>query len=405
MIRKQTTCVRRLLSGVIAAAGTVTSLAAIADVTIEERIAMDGFGPMKLGALDGTTTTSIAPDRARIDSQVQFKSRLLRAFSGGKGGTAQIIRLDTERMFDLDIDKKQYSETTFQAMKDGFNTALQKIDAQEGQSASTAPSGVPIDESQCDWSPAKANVSRTGARAQLAGFATEQVIISVSQTCTDRETKASCDFEYSIDQWLAADMPGGPQVQAFWLSYARKLGAEEMVSSMQMRSQQVFSRYKDGWGEAIKSAGELQGYPLKSTFTMQVGGPSCAQSAPGNTAAGEPPMLPTATDAAAQAGAQTAASSATSVAAQAAAEEAGGGVAGGVAGSAIGAFGGSLASGLMNRMRKKTPEPAPAPAAAAAPANNMMQMFRMTSETVAVRESSIPADQFEVPSGYKKAEQ
>lgn len=402
MNSRQTAGLRKALLRGIAAAAGIVSVSAGADVTIEERIVMDGFGPMKLGAMEGTTTTAIAPDRARVDSQVQFKSRLLRAFGGGGGGTAQIIRLDTEQLIDIDIGQKQYTTTSFADFRNNVKSAIAEAGAPGDDSAATAPSGAPVNESQCEWSAARAEVSRSGATTRIAGFDTEQATITVSQTCTDRQTRASCDFVYSIDQWLSASMPGGQEAQAFWQAYARKIGAEEMASAVQMRGQQVFSRYKDGWGEALKSAGELEGYPLRSTFTMQVGGPSCADTA-GAAASNEPGALPTAGNAAAQAGTQSAASAATSAAAQQAAEQAGGGVAGGIAGSAAGAFGGSLASGLLNRMRKREPEPAPA--AAAAPATpGMIQMFRMSSETLAVREVSIPGERFDVPAGFRKVE-
>jgi len=383
------------------ALATALAAPALADVTLEERVATDGFGPMKLGAMEGTTVTAISAERARIDSQLKFKSRLLNAFGGGGDGTAQIIRLDEDRQLELDLGRKQYTETTFQSMRDAMGAALGNTQGAPGETPATAPSGAPIDESQCEWSTPEVNVSRTGARAQLAGFDTQQALIVVSQTCTDRQTRASCDFVYSIDQWLAAEMPGGGDVQAFWQAYAQKLGVNELASSMQARGQQVFSRYKDGWGEALQGAAQLEGYPLKTTFSMQVGGPECAQTSGGP--AGEPGVLPTAGGAAAEAGTQTAASAATSAAAQKAAEEAGGGIAGGIAGSAAGAFGGSLASGLLNRMRRKDPEPE-VPAEAPAPSGNMAQLFRMTTETVAVRMSAIPPTQFDIPAGFRKVE-
>ncbi len=407
----------QVFPGVVALAAGLACLTAAADVTIEEKVAMDGFGPTRIGAMEGTTSTAIATDRARIDSQIQFKSKLLKMF-GGNGASAQIIRLDTDRQFDLEIKKKEYTELSFEDFRTNMKNALASADGKAADSAASAPSGSPINESQCEWSPAKAEVRRSGARAQLAGFDTEQATIVVTQTCTDKQTHAACDFVYSIDQWLSAAMPGGKQAQDFWMAYARKLGAGEMTSALQMRGQQVMSRYKDGWGEALKKASEVQGYPLKSTFTMQVGGPTCAQSSPDtmNTVQaaqpgqpGQPGVLPSAGDAAVEAGTNAAASVATQVVTQQAMEQAGGSVGGAIAGSAAGAFGGKLTSGLLNKMRKKPAEaePAAASATAAAPAAgaSMTQMFRMTSETTAVKDSAIPPAQFEVPAGFKKVSQ
>ena len=37
----------------------------------------------------------------------------------------------------------------------------------------------------------------------------------------------------------------------------------------------MFNRYKSGWGEAMKQAGSLKGFPLKTVAAMQFGGPQC----------------------------------------------------------------------------------------------------------------------------------
>ena len=99
---------------------------ALADITIEQQVAIDGFGPMKLGAMEGKNVTAISKDAARTEHQTQLKSKFMRALvKGASGNTVQIIRLDQERIDEIDVANKQYTEISFQEMRDNMNQALQ----------------------------------------------------------------------------------------------------------------------------------------------------------------------------------------------------------------------------------------------------------------------------------------
>jgi len=343
-----------------------------ADVTIEQQIAVDGFGPMKIGALEGKSTTAISGDRARSDSQTQFKSRFLRALAKGSGtGSMRIIRLDLERIDDIDTPKKQYTETTFQEMRDAAAQALQSAQSSKPSTAQQAPSGAPVDESQCNWSPARAEVKQTGEHASIAGADASRVTITVTQTCTDKTKGTRCDFVYLLDQWLTPDLPGQEETRTFWRNYARKLNLSgDLAATMQANAQQVFDRYKNGWGEAIKQAGSLKGYPVKSVLAMQVGGPQC-KSESSSGGAGD----------SSQSGGENSQPSSTPT-----------------TGSDIAA---NLAKSLFSKLHKKDDSK---PAADTAVAPGMVQLFQMSTETVAVRTDAIPSNMFDVPAGYTKVE-
>jgi hypothetical protein len=182
----------------------------------------------------------------------------------------------------------------------------------------------------------------------------------------------SCDFVFLMDEWLAEDIPGTAETRAFWSHYAAKLNlSDEAGQKMQASAQAVFERYKQGWGEAMKQAGSLKGYPVKSTFAMQFGGPQCKDSSAGNSSSGD----------AGNAGSSSAASTPLPTSPSAAV--------------------GSLAMGLFNKMHKKDDAPPP-DAAPLAP--GMVQLFQMSTQTVAFRTDAIPGAAFEVPTGFKKVE-
>jgi hypothetical protein len=344
-----------------------------ADVTVERRITTDGFGPSKFGAMEGKEVTAIASDRARTENQVQFQSKLLRTLARGSGtDTVRIIRLDQELEDVIDVTQKQYTETTFQQMRAQTRQALQG--AQSQGSAPTppqqAPTGAPVDESQCQWTPARSELQQSGEHANVAGLDATRATITVTTTCTDHSTGASCDFVFLLDQWMAADVPGTAETREFWGKYAKQLDlGGEVDRTLQVNSAAVFERYKGSWGEAIKQAGSLKGYPVKSIFAMQFGGPQCksADSSGGSAnapaAADNPPASSTPTTPSGLAG--------------------------------------NLAMNLFNKVHKKDDAP---PAGQSAPPPGMVQLFQMTTETLAMRTDALPAALFDVPAGFKKVD-
>ncbi|MFI4914678.1 MAG: hypothetical protein ACHQAR_05755 [Steroidobacterales bacterium] len=341
-----------------------------ADVTVEQQVSVDGFGPTKIGALEGKTTTAIAGDRARTDSQTQFKSKFLRVLArtaGAGDSSVRIVRLDQERVYELDPAKKQYTETSFQEIRDAATRAVQSVQSAKPAAEQPAPSGAPVDESKCEWSPARSEVKQTGEHASIAGTDASRVTITVTQTCTDQSKGSSCDFVYQLDQWLTPDLPGAQETREFWSSYAKKLNlGGDLAATMQNNAQQVFSRYKNGWGEAIKQATALKGYAVKTAFSMQAGGPQCKSDSGSSTnnnggTADSTPQSSTPTS----------------------------------RGDVVS----SLASGLFNKLHKKEEAK---PAEPTAP--GMVQIFQMSTQTVAVRTDSVPSDSFEVPAGFTKRE-
>jgi hypothetical protein len=361
--------------GVALAAGTAETV--LADITIQQQINVDGFGPSKFGAMEGKSSTAISGSKARTEEQSQFKSRLLRALAKGSSvNTVRIIRLDAETIDEIDVSKQQYSEETFQQMRDQMTRAVQNAqNSQQTQEQKEAPSGAPVDDSKCQWSPPKTEVKQTGEHASIAGADAGRSTVVVTTTCTDPSKGTSCDFVFLLDEWLASDVPGTAETRAFWTAYAQKLNLSGVLAdSMQSNSPAVFNRYQNGWGEAIKQAGTLKGFPVKSVFAMQFGGPQCKDNSSGSSSGGS---------------ADTSGSNSSSSSG------------GGIPTSPSAAISGAAMS-LFGKMHKK--DDSQQQAEANPPAPGMVQMFQMSTETVAISTTAIAGTAFEVPAGYKKVD-
>lgn len=355
MTHKANACSSRVLLGCAVAA--LIGATAHADVTMEERVSVGGFGMMKMANMSGTTVTTIAGDRARAESNLQFESGMMRMLARGAGQSTEIVRLDQDKIYSLDQKKKTYTETTFAEQRARMQQAMEQM--QKGQaSQQQATSGV--DESQCEWSEPKAEVTKTGEKALIGGFQGERITITATQACKDKKTGQVCDFGLVLDQWLAPGFEQSAETLAYQRAYAEKLGLNASASrDFAERAESMFGRYKGIWTEVAAKMRDVQGYPVKASFGLGVGGPQC-QSTQEAQAAGGPSAAP----------------------------------------SIGGAIGGAL-GGLFGKKKEAAPPAATTPALSMP--GGLMPLMTVSTQLVSVSTAPASPQSFEVPAGFKKS--
>lgn len=354
MIQTKSTVRSALLACAIAALIPVAQ----ADITVKESMSVTGAGIMKMANMTGTTTTMVSGQHARTQSDAQFESGMMRALSRGGAQTTEIVRLDDDKIYELNDKKKTYTETTFAERRAQMQAAMQKM--QESQaSQQQAASGV--DDSECEWAPPKTDVKKTGEKATFGGYSAERVTITATQACKNKKSGEVCEFGLTLDQWLSSSFTAAEEQLAYQRAYAEKLGLTAASSrDFAERAQTMFGRYKGIWSEIGTKLMEQKGYPLRSSFALGVGGPQC-QSAQ-----------------------------------QAQQEGAGSSASPGLGGALGGAIG-----GLFNKKKEQQPQAAPASPPAAAP-NGLISIMAVSTELISIDKSAVPAQAFEIPAGYKK---
>lgn len=349
-----TTITTRALLGCAVAA--ILSTAAQADVTIQERMTVNGAGMMKMANMSGTTTTRISGQRARSESNLEFESGLMRTFARGLGQSTEIVRLDQDKLYSVDDKKKTYSETTFAERRAMMQQAMDNMrKAQASQQQAT--SGV--DDTQCEWSEPKSEVKRTGEKATLTGYQAERVVVTATQSCKDKESDQVCDFGLVLDQWVAPGFEASAEAQEYQRAFAEKLGLNASTSrDFSERAQSMFGRYQGLWSEVATKMRDVKGYPVKLSFGLGVGGPQC-QSAQQTQASGRPAAPP----------------------------------------SIGGALGGAL-GGMFGKKKEAAPAEASTPPVVLP--GGMMSLMSMSTELVSVNRDAVDPQSFELPASYKK---
>ncbi len=344
------------------------SATAGADVTIERNASVEGGGAMSVMNMTTHTTTYISGERSRTDSAFAMDSGLMRVFVHG-GPKAEIVQLDTDAIYELDLKKKQYTQTSLTARREQMQQALAKS-KQEQASRQQQASGV--DESKCEWSPPKSSITKTGEKLTIAGFQTERTTIAASQTCVDKSHPAdACEFRLTLDQWLAPNFPAEKEALVYYRAYAKKMGLDWDSSNFTERAESMFGHYNGIWSGIVSKMKDVKGYPLKSNFALAVGGPQCASSAQASASASSPgATTPSATENVGR------------------------------------AFGGAIGGAIGGLFGHKKPaetqaEPTTATTTPVANPDGLFQLLSIGSEVVSANQNPVSPQEFEVPAGFK----
>src|SRR5271154_1397915 len=93
-----------LLGGILGFTGG----SAWADITIERTTSVNGAGAMAFANMSGTSKTSIAGDKSRIDSDMKMQSKIIGFLArNAVGPSAEIVLLDEDKLYHLNISKKE----------------------------------------------------------------------------------------------------------------------------------------------------------------------------------------------------------------------------------------------------------------------------------------------------------
>ncbi len=342
-----------------------------ADVVVKEKTVAEGLS----GFGNGTThrTLVVAGDKSRSEDEFTYTGRLKTLAGGGKARTAvSITRIDREVIWSLEPEKKQYTELTFAEMRRMMREGLTTAD-EPSPEARDAEMTFTVD------------VKRTGAKQTINGFATEQVVI----TCTGKPKKpepgaGSGDVRMVMDEWLAKSAPGAREMKAYHQRLAEKLGLDPQMSGVDATARRM---YGDGMKELAEKMKGLEGFPIRSTFTIEG---SSAPAAARQQAAGT---------AQAKAKAKEAEAAEKKQQDREDAKEAGATLASG-GGGVAGTIGGFLGRKAARAAQKKTEEKAEgmSPSGQGAAGG---PLFKVVTEVTSISTSPAPAGSFDIPAGYK----
>lgn len=191
---------------------------------------------------------------------------------------SQIIDLDKGAFIDIDHDKKQYTVMTFEELRQKMEAALKEAKQEAAQEPAAKPSDVKVKF--------KAQVETLGKTQNIDGHTAEGMRIKLTIEGQD-STGAQGTMLTTSETWLAKDVAGYDEIQAFYKRAAAKWGREWEGAA---RGWAALAAANPQLAEAMKElqsqSRQLEGTPLLTTTTVDVVGQPAPQ--PGEQATEKP---------------------------------------------------------------------------------------------------------------------
>jgi hypothetical protein len=181
---------------------TLLASSAAADVTYEEQTTMGGMMQMFGMGKPTKSTTRVSGDFMRTDN----------------GDEATIIDLAGERILNLDTKKKTYSVTTFAEMKQKMEQAMAQLAGKDAKKEEK-----PQETSDVSMK-TEVHVTDTGRSETIQGVSCKQYLLEMDMTAKSEKEQQSGTMSTLTEMWMAKDIPGLAEVNAFYRKMGDKAG-------------------------------------------------------------------------------------------------------------------------------------------------------------------------------------
>lgn len=186
--------------------------------------------------------------------------------------TGQIIDLNEEKIYDLDLRKKTYKVTTFAELRQQIEDARKKAE-EEARKAPDAEQPAPGErdpnqkEVEVDF-----NVKETGEKKAINGFDTRQVIMTITVREKGRTLEQGGGLVLTSDMWLAPKIAAMQDIAAFDQKYAQKLYGPMVAGISASQMAMVMATYpmmKDAMAKMRAEGVKLEGTAIQTTVTTE----------------------------------------------------------------------------------------------------------------------------------------
>jgi len=253
---------RASLAALLAACAlTLASPALVADVRSDEKTHVEFSGMMgrMAGMLGGKSA------REGLTSTVAVKGDRKATLSEASG---QIVDLMEEKVYDLDIKKKNYRVTTFAELRKRMEEARKKT----AENAAKEQDKQPEPDKNQKQMEIDFNVRNTGEKKAINGFDTHQVVITVTVREKGKKLEESGGMVLTSDMWLAPKIAAMKEVAEFDARYAKALYGSMLAGVSPEQIGMALAMYpamKDAIAKMNVEGGKIDGTAILTTTTTE----------------------------------------------------------------------------------------------------------------------------------------
>ena len=253
---------RASLAALLAACAlTLASTTLVADVRSDEKTHVEFSG--MIGRMAGMLGGKSA--REGLTSTVAVKGDRKATLSEASG---QIVDLMEEKVYDLDIKKKNYRVTTFAELRKRMEEARKKT----AENAAKEQDRQPEPDKNQKQMEIDFNVRNTGEKKAINGFDTHQVVITVTVREKGKKLEESGGMVLTSDMWLAPKIAAMKEVAEFDARYAKALYGSMLAGVSPEQIGMALAMYpamKDAIAKMNVEGGKIDGTAILTTTTTE----------------------------------------------------------------------------------------------------------------------------------------
>jgi hypothetical protein len=251
---------RVLIWSVLAASVALTGHTLYADVKTQTRTVL------KLEGMMGTFFNRLAGGDKGVTSTIAVKGNRM---STANDTNAQIVDLAEERVYTVDLRRKEYTVETFAEARARIEKA--KADAEKQAAGMTAEDKAQVEDAakQIEFD---VDVKETGQRKPLAGHDTREVVLTIAMREKGRTLEEGGGMVVTNTLWLAPKIAALDEVTEFQMKYFRAIygGMFTGVNVEQMATLAAIMPGLASLRERMATESrKLDGTPLFSTSVME----------------------------------------------------------------------------------------------------------------------------------------
>jgi hypothetical protein len=258
---------KRLVAGfasILLLASVVAVPRLLADVKTSQKVTF------KLAGVLGMIVNRMAGGADGITSNIALKgTRKLRA----NESTGEIIDLGEQKVYTLDMKKKEYTVKTFDELRAEFQKEradAAKSAANEKPDAKTAPAAPDQNAKQMQYD---FDVKKTGQHKTMLGRETTEIVVTVTGHEQGKKIEDSGGFIMTNDMWMAPKVASLDDILKFDLKYFQAIYGEDLTLDMKQAAQVMaaapaFASFAKRMQAESEKNPELQGTALANTMTF-----------------------------------------------------------------------------------------------------------------------------------------
>jgi hypothetical protein len=180
----------------------------------------------------------------------------------------QIIDLTAERMYLVDVKKKEYRVMTFAEMREQMKKMQEQMAKQRQEMSAEDKKALEDAAKQLEFT---ADVKETGQKKTIAGHEAREVILSVAGHEKGRKLEESGGFVLTTTMWLAPRVAALDEMNQFNMKFVKAVYGETFVANVQsmLGAAALFPALKPMMDKMQAEKNKLQGTALATTTTFE----------------------------------------------------------------------------------------------------------------------------------------